>query len=362
MTESYDNDLMNGVLVLGSTNVPQHKGLNGSEVLAILSEASSSVLCVGDIHLSDRPPSSCTETYTEDILDMLRYVAKIEKAFNIDAVVWAGDVFHHKQPSRTSHQTVFRLAEVAQEYQNLYVVTGNHDISNDRLDSLSKQPLGVLYQAGILKELNGWHPTLPIFGVPWQQYWSAPGAIETAFKAYRERVHASDENHGNIGPLAVTHAPIYPPSVADNVLFDLLPLDEVSAAMWNQGSLYYGHIHEPHYKFEVDGVQYANMGAISRGSLHEYNLARKIQIALWTPEHGFNPIDIPHKPASEVFRLDIAAEKKEEKMSLDSFLADVGSATLDMSATETVVEHIRRLEVSKPVKDTSIQLLEEASQ
>lgn len=289
---------------------------------------------------------------------MLRYIAKIEKAFNIDAVVWAGDVFHHKQPSRTSHQTVFRLAEVAQEYQNLYVVTGNHDISNDRLDSLSKQPLGVLYQAGILKELNGWHDTLPIFGVPWQQHWRAPGTIDDAFKAWRE----DTPPHDLAKSLVVTHAPIYPPTVADNVLFDLLPLPEVSAAMWNQGSLYYGHIHEPHYKFEVDGVQYANMGAISRGSLHEYNLARKIQIALWTPEHGFNPIDIPHKPASEVFRLDIAAEKKEEKMSLDSFLADVGSATLDMSATETVVEHIRSLEVSKPVKDTSIQLLEEASQ
>ena len=352
---------------MGSTNVPQHKGLNGSEIQAILAEASFSVLCVGDIHLSDRPPASCTESYTDDILDMLKWIAKVEKAFGISAVVWAGDIFHHKQPSRTSHATVLKLAQVAQEYQNLYVVTGNHDISHDRLDSLAKQPLGVLYQSGVLKELNGWHPSLPIFGVPWQQHWRAPGTPWEALADWRARGNGHPGAYKKLdieNSLVITHAPIYPPSVADNVLFDLVPLEGsggLSEAMGNSGSLYYGHIHEPHYKFEVEGVQYANMGAISRGSLHEYNLARKIQVALWTPEHGFNPIDVPHKPASEIFKLAEATEKKEEKMSLDSFLADVGSATLDISSTGAVIEHIRSLSVDEPVKETSVNLLEEVS-
>src|SRR5690606_16770357 len=143
-------------------------------------------ICVGDIHLSDRPPASCTESYTDDILEMLSFVAKVEKALKVDAVVWAGDIFHHKQPSRTSHATVLKLAKVAQEYNNLWVVTGNHDIQSDRLDSLEKQPLGVLYEAGVLKELNGWHPTLPIFGVPWQQRWLSPEAPWEAFRDWRQ--------------------------------------------------------------------------------------------------------------------------------------------------------------------------------
>jgi DNA repair exonuclease SbcCD nuclease subunit len=290
---------------------------------------------------------------------MLSFVAKLEKVLKVDSVVWAGDIFHHKQPSRTSHATVLKLMKVAQQYDNLWVVTGNHDITSDRLDSLEKQPLGVLYEAGVLKELDGWHPSLPIFGVPWQQRWLSPGTIDEAFKEFRD--HGFQSDFPNDHALVVTHAPIYPPTVADNVLFELLNLEEVADAMGNSGSLYYGHIHEPHYTFEVGGVKFANMGAISRGSLHEYNLARKIQVAIWTPEHGFNPIDIPHKPASEVFKLAEAHEKKEVKMDLDSFLAEVGSATLDISSTGSIIEHVRSMNIEEPVKNTSIELLEEVT-
>lgn len=343
----------------GSVNVPQRPGVTGPELKKMMEESSVMIICVGDIHLSDRPPASCTDSYTQDILDMLSYIAKLEKATKSDAVVWAGDIFHHKQPSRTSHATVLKLAKVAQEYDNLYVVTGNHDIQSDRLDSLSKQPLGVLYEAGVLKELNGWHPTLPIFGVPWQQRWLSPGTVEGAFEKWRDR-----GMHPLKNSLAITHAPIYPPTVADNVLFELVPLSGkggLSDAMENTGYLYYGHIHEPHYVFEVEGVTYANMGAISRGSLHEYNLARKIQVAVWTPEHGFVPVDIPHKPASEIFKLAEAQEKKTEKVSLDTFLAEVGNATLDISSTGSIIDHVRRMEIEENVKSKSIELLEEVS-
>lgn len=341
-----------------STNVPQQPGASADELKRIISESSVRVICVGDIHLSDRPPASCYDTYTDDILDMLSFVAKLERATGADAVVWAGDIFHHKQPSRTSHATVLKLMRVAQEYARPpLVVTGNHDIMSDRLESLEKQPLGVLYESGVLKELNGWHPTLPIFGVPWQQRWLAPEVPWEAFREWRQENPAVPPSDA----LAVTHAPIYPPSVADNVMFELLNLHEVSEAMENVGYLYYGHIHEPHGSFEVDGVTYANMGAISRGSLHEYNLARKIQVALWSPEHGFTPIDIPHKPADQVFKLVEAQEKKEVKMDLSSFLDEVGSATLDISSTGSIIDHVRRMDIEEPVKVTSIELLEEVS-
>jgi predicted phosphodiesterase len=345
----------------GSTNVPQRPGATAEELKEIIATSQVRVILVGDIHLSDRPPVSCYDTYTDDILDMLSFVAKLESALNADAVAWAGDIFHHKQPSRTSHNTIVKLMKVAQQYRRPpLVVTGNHDITSDRLDSLEKQPLGVLYEAGVLQELDGWHPSLPIFGVPWQQRWLSPGTIEASFAGWRAGF-PQGYHWGNDKCLAVTHAPIYPPLVADNVMFELLPLPEVAAAMGNTGYLYYGHIHEPHYKFEVDGVEFANMGAISRGSLHEYNLARKIQVALWTPEHGFTPIDIPHKPASEVFKLVEAQEKKEVKMDLSSFLDEVGSATLDISSTGSIIDHVRRMDIEEPVKAVSIELLEEVA-
>jgi Icc-related predicted phosphoesterase len=323
------------------------------------------VLLVGDIHVMDKPPVNATETYTDDIIDMLRWTANYAHAEGIPLVVWAGDVFHHKQPSRTSHALVLKMLEVVRLYESLgielRIVIGNHDISNDVLSSVpEKQPLGVLIAAGA-RELDGWHETLPVFGVPWQQRWLHEDTPHAAFQQWRDDPYAWRPN-----ALAVTHAPIYPKTLEGGVKFDLVPTageHGLSAAMGNQGYLYYGHIHEDHGIFEVEGVTYANMGALSRGSLHEYNLERRIQCAVWSDGDddqplGFTPVEIPHKPASEVFKIEQAAEAKADRLSLDAFLSDVGTRTLDISSTATVIEHIRTTDVEPKVRDRAIEILE----
>lgn len=334
------------------------------------------VLCVGDIHAMDRPPASVTESYMDDIIVMLLWIADYAAKNKIPTVVWAGDIFNHKQPSRTSHALVLRMIEVVRYYRQrkieLLIVVGNHDISNDVLDSvLDKQPLGVLLKAGA-KELNGWHDTLPIFGVPWQQRWLHEDTPWEALSDWRlegslvresvDGMEAYEEtNHKDLSKsLVVTHAPIYPPGEAEKQLFDLVPTKGehgLSAAMGNSGYLYYGHIHEHHGIFEVEGVTYANPGAISRGSLHEYNVERGIFVTLWT-EEGFTEIPVPHRPASEVFHIQQQADLKSEKKNLDDFLEEVGSSSLDISSTESVIEHIRGLPVEPRVKAKAIEILE----
>lgn len=316
-------------------------------------------MCVGDIHLSDKSPVSRVEGYLDDVLAKLSYVAKLSKALKVDATVWAGDIFHHKQPSRTSHGTVLKAIQAAKEFDNLWVVTGNHDITNDRLDSLEKQPLGVLYESGAAQELDGWHPSLPLFGVPWQQRWLHDGVPEQAFGEWRNAKQMITRAYTQ-NALAVTHAPIYPYSMQGDVKFELVDNAELAKAMDNRGYLYYGHIHDPHGFYVIDGVTFGNVGAISRGSIHEYNLTRRIQVAIWTPEHGFTAIDVPHRPASEIFKVAVHEEKKAHKMSLDDFLSDVGSATLEISSTGSVIHHIQTMDIEPPVKTKSIELLEGA--
>ena len=239
------------------------------------------------------------------------------------------------------------------------VWTGN---SNDRLESIDEtQPLGVLFRAGAkrVEGSAGWADGgLPLYIVNWQQDWHNPEAVHFAFEEWRD-------SHPNTlkESLVVTHAPIYPPD-QENQLFDLVPTHgegSISEAMGNQGYVYYGHIHEDHGVFESDGVTYCNVGALSRGALHEYNVQREIQVALWDSKTGFEPIVIPHRPAEEVFKIAEVTEKKSEKLSLDQFLADVGSSTLDISSTESVVEHISKLNVAKPVKKLATDILREVS-
>lgn len=335
------------------------------------------ILLVGDIHVSDKPPVNCTDTYTQDIIEMLHWVARLEDSLEAEATVWAGDIFHHKAPSKNSHALVLSMIDVVKAHRNLWIVPGNHDISNDRLDSIhEKQPLGVLYAAGA-NELSGWHPTLPLFGVPWQQGWTTDErAAWNAFAAWR--LDTPRFGQAKAQALAVTHAPIYPPH-DENQMFDLVPTSGehgLSTAMGNEGHLYYGHIHEDHGIFEVEGVSYANMGAISRGSLNDYNATREIKISVWSDEHvygsddiigdfeffpGFNVVAVPHRPASEVFRMAQAADVKEQRLDLAAFLDRVGRSSLAITSTAAVVEHINaREDVSPIVKTRAVGFLEDA--
>lgn len=321
--------------------------------------------------MSDRAPASATESYADDIIDLLHITADLEEELACDAVVWAGDVFHYKQPSRTSHATVLRMIEVVNRYKNLWIVTGNHDISNDVLDSVhTKQPLGILLEAGA-HELDGWNclsvesypgdgdnDLLPVFGVPWQQRWLDPETPDHALARWRANPYGFDRGKA----LVVTHAPIYPPTEAQSVMFELVPTSGdhgIPAAMGHLGYVYYGHIHEDHGIWTDDGVTFANMGAISRGSLTEYNMNRSIKVALWDSETGFTEVPVPHKPASEVFRVQEVMEERADRISLDNFLSEVGSSTLDISSTRSVIDHVSQMNVPPRVKQKAIDLLEE---
>lgn len=317
----------------------------------------SRIICVGDIHMRDTAPANAADTYTQDIIDTLTHIAGLEKSYNADAVVWAGDVFHFPQPGRTSHSCVLKMIKVVQSYDNLFIVTGNHDISNHRLESIhEKQPLGVLFAAGA-KELVGWDSELPIYGVPWQQRWNDREVWSEAFEEWSSEGVPSKS-------LLITHAPIFPPAEAEGVPYELVPTAELAEEMHNAGYMHYGHIHEDHGVFTDGGVTFANVGAISRGSIAEYNVNRDIKIVLWAMDDeelsdGFHEIAIPSRPASEALKIEKATEEKRAKVSLDEFLSEVGYREISITDTSSVADHIRSLDLKPAVRTLALDILSE---
>lgn len=313
--------------------------------------------------MRDTAPANAADTYPQDILDALEHIAGLEQELNADAVVWAGDVFHFPQPGRTSHACVLKMIRIVQKYENLYIVTGNHDISNHRLASVhEKQPLGVLFAAGA-KELVGWDKRgLPLYGVPWQQRWNDPEQWAEAFSGWTDDEGKAD--FINEKSLVVTHAPIFPPDLAEGVPYELVPTAALAEAMGGVGYLHYGHIHEDHGIFEDGGVTFANVGAISRGSIAEYNIHRDIKVLLWTMdddeyEDGFHEILIPARPAEEALKIVQASEEKKAKVSLDEFLAEVGYREISITDTGSVADHIRSMELKPSVKNLALSILSE---
>jgi DNA repair exonuclease SbcCD nuclease subunit len=272
------------------------------------------------------------------LLNLLYQTVDVAQQHDASAVVWAGDVFHHKAPSRTDHGLVLELVELVRAYPcPVYAVPGNHDLRYDRIESLPSQPLGVLFGAG-LRKLDGWAgDNLPLYGVPWQQRWSEQ-VIASALAGFREHVFGQS--------LVVTHAPIYPPGQEPHYEgAEFTPASWWADAMGNQGYLVYGHIHEPHGVWRHKGVTFCNFGALSRGSLDEYNLRRQVGVAVWdtdaSPEAAFEFVPLKAKPAEEVFRLRKHEEVKAVQRSLDLFLSGVDAVTLGLLNVETVIAHIR---------------------
>jgi DNA repair exonuclease SbcCD nuclease subunit len=310
-------------------------------------------LLVNDIHLSDRAPSSCTDTYNEDLFTLLRHVNTIAGQQHAGGIIYAGDVFHHKTPSRTSHATVMRLIQTAQQAPcPVYAVAGNHDLSHDRLDSLCQsQPLGVVFESGVIRELDGWAPVAAqIYGLPWQGTWD-DATVTQALAGWREGYEPAD------GPgLIVTHAPLYPPG--RELPYEYYPTQAFADAMGNHGSVHYGHVHEPHALYTSGGVTFCNPGALSRGSLHEHNLRRPVSIASWDSDTGqMSILALPHKPAGEVFRLDEIGEAKTAQLRLGAFLDGIDQTTIQVTSIEAVMAHIKTLDLGPELEALIEQLL-----
>ncbi len=301
-------------------------------------------LLIGDIHLSDRAPSLRTECYAQDILDKLADAVRIAIEQGAEAVVSAGDVFHIKSPSRTSHALVQRTGEVLRSADlPVLVVPGNHDLSQDRLESLKKQPLGTLAKMEGIELLMGHHPEFPLFGLPYLHDWST--MLNTWMKDFRDWSDAGKGGEFDFWPLMVTHAPIFPPG--ENPPYEFIDAADWAAMMQN-GDCYYGHIHDVHGTYVPDPtipVVLCNNGAVSRGSLHEATLKREPAVTMWDSEKSgverFTKHPLKFRPVESVFRLQEKEDADEKTSRVEEFLADVGSTTLDGLSLEEVAHQAR---------------------
>jgi DNA repair exonuclease SbcCD nuclease subunit len=321
------------------------------------------VVLAGDLHAADRPPSSCTPVYRDDMLDLLHQAVSLATAHQAPLVL-AGDILHAKAPSRTSHKLILDLIRTFKHCrQDVYVVPGNHDVQNDRYESLVEgQPLGVLAAAGAVRLLRGWDlehfsgamgdkPPL-IYGVPWLQHWT-DDAVDAALWQYRTTTLVATRS---ARPLVVAHAPLYPPGL--ELKWEHYPAAKFAEAMGGYGSVFYGHVHEPHGVWSEGGVVFCNNGALSRGSLHEYNLDRQVGVTVWDDSDGsFEFIPLASRPASEVFRLTEVTETKAAEGRLADFLAAIDSADLQVVSIEAVMAHIRDLDLGADETELIEELL-----
>lgn len=289
---------------------------------------------IGDVHLSDKPPRSCTDSYTDDQFDLLYQIYDLIRTRNdIDVIVQSGDFFHIKRADRTSHRLVQRAIDWAQQSPvPIFVVPGNHDMAFDRKESVyDTQPLGVVAQSGAVQLLDGWADEYPIFGLPWLQSWDDT-TVQEALASFRAEPYSPHN-------LVVTHAPLFP--IGQEPPYEFYDVRKFAKSVV-QGSVYYGHIHDPHGTYTVEGVQFCNNGALSRGSLTESNMNRAIGVTIWDSEtKEFEFVALKYKPASEVFNVEEVLSKRATKADLNRFLESVGTTSLEINSIDDILADVK---------------------
>lgn len=335
-------------------------------------------LQVNDVHLSDQPPLMRTSSYRDDVLEKLAACMQIAQEHSVDGVVLTGDIFHRKAANHTSHQTVQDVRSVLDAGIPVWIVPGNHDVARGS-GNLGGQPFISLLGDNI-RLLYGTSSDQYIAGVAWDN--AMEGEDGAAWIA------AYIASFSTARPLVFAHAPLTPtPNPFGPEARGWLLTDDLTAALRDRDCapllIAHGHMHnrvEPHGTPTHLGALapvYSNPGALSRGTIADTE--QEPMVALITYDDGVTWIGnrtidgqniteeptapqpaveveylpVPHRPASEVFRLREHAARSERDEGIANLAAGLATAETFAVTPESLVEQLEALDAPEGVADAT---------
>ena len=308
------------------------------------------LLQVNDPHLADSPPKYRKETYMEDILVKMEEISGIVRDTKTDVVIIVGDLFHTKAANRVSHRLVQEVMRILSSYGvDVFITPGNHDLSSGNLESIKKQPLGVVGKCPNVHVIVG---NLTIQGV---KFVFVPGTADV-LGGLCEKVLLDTYDPGDVlvfhGSLEKKPA-IYP---------HILP---TSPALMNRYNVVlYGHIHDYHGVYTIGKTTFCNVGAISRGSLKESDMGRRPKVlSVRLSDSGVfsSSQEIVLQSAKapvEVFKVVEAFRDKSKADGIDAFVKAMESSELAFVDITSIVASVKESDMEPAVKQEIISILE----
>ena len=319
-------------------------------------------LFVGDVHVADTPPSKRDHNYREDILRKLEEIVDIATAAKVDAVLFAGDIFHHKQPRKVSHRLVLDLLRIFGAFPvQVYILVGNHDITEGRLESLEKQPLGVLGKSPNVTLLT-WDSTEVRTESEHVTLHPVPGVPKVTLEDFSSQ-HSPEATSWNIG---IVHQSIFEdvsklPFVLQDKPF-IFKAEEVAKAMPACGLILYGHEHSRHGIYKSGGTMFVNLGSICRGTINDSDLNKEPSVFLFelTDKIAGKEIKLKNvRPADKCFLLEEHFEGVSHKQDIEDAINKLKDTRLEKFSIEAVIGDVEvRDDLDEPVRDAALQLLE----
>ena len=303
------------------------------------------ILHITDSHATIKAPESRTDTYYLTFLKKMYELKFIIKQEGINLIIHTGDLFHS---SKVSDRFTGQIAEVIKSFGiPMYVVPGNHDILGYSIDTLNQTKLGLLFKAGVVKELDRDHPIQLnskkenlIINISGQEYYKD---IDTGKMSDYLMQRKPNEPEADLNILCI-HG-----YLCDKPQNPNIPHTMCQSVYTDADIVLSGHFHES-FIYQSDDFSAFNPGSMMRVERNTYNKSH-------IPTYGILDINKDDsdkvvynyslhefrvaKPSEEVFDYSIALEKKAALVSLENFKNSISNTNFNDSIDDDIEDTIQ---------------------
>lgn len=245
------------------------------------------VCFIGDTHLKGMNPISRKDDYPSAVLKKLEYLSNCVDVSRCNTFIMLGDVFDSPITSLPYlAQVIDTFKKITNKGIKVYTIVGNHDIKNNRMDSLQSTALGILISTGYLN--------------------LAPRELEienTLFRCYNypEELQSKQTEKYEV---CVAHR-YYEFGLA----WDSLHKEDVKNL--NYDAMILGHLHNPCETETIGNTILYRPGSLSRSTSEPYNKLRVPRALMFNVvNHKAAYIDVACGTADEVFVNQIEANNQ----------------------------------------------------
>lgn len=291
----------------------------------------SKILFIGDTHLNASTPSSRKDVYSTTVLNKIKNIGKMIEERNISKVIYLGDIFSAKW------QPITYIIDAMDAFNSIkceqYTIVGNHDLTYEREESFNSSPLSILTRAGIMKILKEINIDNKVLIRGFNYCDSLSSSEFNGFKICVAHCFYNNEKFGG-----TTH--------------NIQPEDGLKLG-YNAYVL--GHDHTPYPDIANSAFQVIRPGSLTRGSSHEYNLKRNVEVIEFdTDTLQFHHIPFPCDPPDDVFRERVYIEKEQKsELTLDEVIN-----SLDYTQESSFYTEFDKAEIPKAHKELIQKYLE----
>ena len=311
-----------------------------------------------DTHVTDRSPASWKGDYPAEIWSNLEQIGKLAREHDAVAVLDGGDYFHVKSAGRNSHALVVKSARIHRDYScPTFATIGNHDVKYNNLETIDEQPLGVLFTSGVFCPLQEQvfrcgDLVVRVVGFPY-----SPFRTVADIKALRKKP-------GDTYLIAVIHALAAeePPSTVEDFFGE--PVFRYADLIDQDGPdlFCFGHWHKDQGVVVIEGRQFVNLGAVSRGALIRENTQRTPKVALIEATKECLrvlqlPLDVA--PAVDVFDFDRKERQETEETNIEEFV-QILQSNATFNPDVSIEDNLNALTVAVEIRDLARDYLDRA--